>query len=83
MIQSGLQETIRCNTTQVLQYIILIEVLYSELKSNFNVTGEIWEISILDFLKLFPNENYTEAGLRSAARPGRNPYKGIFKVTNL
>lgn len=49
---------------------------------NIN-TGEIWEISITDFLKLFPNENYTEAGLRSAAKPGRNPYKGIFKVTDL
>lgn len=49
---------------------------------NIN-TGEIWEISITDFLKLFPNENYTEAGLRSATKPGRNPYKGIFKVTNL
>lgn len=47
------------------------------------ILGKSGKLVLLIFLKLFPNENYTEAGLRSAAKPGRNPYKGIFKVTDL
>lgn len=45
-------------------------------------TGEEWNISITDFIKMFPDENLKESSMRSAVKY-KKPYKGYLKITNL
>ena len=45
-------------------------------------TGEEWNISITDFIKLFPDENLKESSMRSAVKY-KKPYKGYLKIANL
>lgn len=45
-------------------------------------TREEWNISITDFIKMFPDENLKESSMRSAVKY-KKPYKGYLKITNL
>lgn len=46
------------------------------------VTGEVWIMSITDFIKLFPEKNYNAESLRGAIR-NKGPYKGHLLISNI
>lgn len=43
-------------------------------------TGECWDISITEFIKMFPNENFNANSMRKAAQLGCI-YKKIYRIT--
>ena len=59
----------------------ILERKYQKLDKSLG-TGEEWNISITDFIKMFPDENLKESSMRSAVKY-KKPYKGYLKITNL